>query len=98
MSVQDDLRVMIRAYQVQTGHSPGEISIGRDAAEALADELWAEQSSFRFTGPRFTRKEAMDGLLAGEMRFMGVPIAVETIFPTPDQSASIEGYRQVGPC
>lgn len=40
----------------------------------------------------------MDALLAGEMMFMGIPIAVETIFPTPEQAKAIEGYQQVGPC
>jgi hypothetical protein len=96
--VQGDLRAMIRSYQVNTGRYPAELSIGQQVAEYLAEELWAEQQAFRFTGPQFTRKEALDAILAGEMCFMNIPISVETVFPSPAQAEAIEGYRQVGPC
>lgn len=89
---------MVLSYREQTGKSPAELSIGRKVAETLADELWEEQQAFRFIGPQFTREEALDALLAGEMNFMGIPIAVDTLFPTPSQAEAIEGYRQVGPC
>ena len=96
--MQGDLRAMVIRYQEMFGREPGEISIGLDVAEALADELWDEQMAFRFSVPNFTRQQAMDFLLAGEMRFMGLPIAVETVFPTPEQAKALEGYKTVGPC
>jgi len=97
VSVQDDLVTLLKAQQLATGRRPQSIRIGRHVAEALADELWREQSAL-FTGPRFSRQYAMDSLLAGEMRFMGIPLTVDDTFPSQTQADAIEGYRQVGPC
>lgn len=96
MSVMDDLRESVISYQARTGLFPAWLSIGRTTAEALAAELWENRALI--TGSEFTTKNALDSLVAGEMRFMDIPVTVEATFPTPEQVAAIEGYRLVGPC